>query len=74
MSEYLGFMSDDTEDISPEFLDEEYPEQFKLLCCCKVCGFTTALLYQEGEREPMEDIAQSIHEKDFPDCKGKVSF
>lgn len=75
MSEGLEFPGDDMDDISLEFLDlDEYPEQFELRCCCEDCGFTTTLFYQEGEKIAVEDNAQSIHEKDFPDCKGKVSF
>ncbi len=74
MSEYLGYIDDDTGDLSPEILDEEHPEQLELRCSCEDCGFTTTLLYQEGEKKAVEDIAESIHEKDFPDCKGKLSF
>lgn len=75
MSEKLGFLGDDMEDISPEFLDmDEYPEQFELRCSCEECGFTTTLLYQEGEKKAVEDIAETIHEKEFPNCKGKLSF
>jgi hypothetical protein len=74
MSEYLGYTDDDTGDLPPEFLDEEHPEQFELRCSCEDCGFTTTLPYQEGEKKAVEDIAESIHEKDFPDCKGKLSF
>ena len=75
MSEDLGFVDDDIEGISPEFYEmDEYPEQLELRCCCEECGFTTTLFYQEGEKKAVEDIAESIHEKDSPDCKGKVSF
>lgn len=75
MSEDLGFVGDDTEGISPESFEmDEYPKQLELRCCCEECGFTTTLFYQEGEKKVIGDIAESIHEKDFPDCKGKVSF
>ncbi len=74
MSEYLGYTDDDTEDLPLELLDEEHPEQFELRCSCEDCGFTTTLSYQEGEKKAVEDIAESIHEKDFPNCKGKLSF
>jgi hypothetical protein len=75
MSEDPEFLSGDMEDIPPEFLDmDEYPEQFELRCSCEKCGFTTTLLYEEGEKRAVEDIAESIHKKDFPDCIGKLSF
>ncbi|MBU0777114.1 hypothetical protein KKH23_01230 [Patescibacteria group bacterium] len=70
----LGYMGDDTEDVSPEFLEEEPPELSKLPFSCKVCGFGTALLCQESEQEAIKAIAESMHEHEFPNCEGELRF
>jgi hypothetical protein len=73
MFDHLGSVGDDSEDILSEFIDDEDREQFKLLCFCEICGFRETLLYQEGEKDIVKDIAKSIHEQKSPNCNGKVS-
>lgn len=75
MSENLGSIHSDREDIPPELLDmEEFSEQFLLPCCCKDCGFSAAFRYEEGGREIAEGIAQAEHDQEFPNCGRKILF